>query len=107
MYGRDPVLPTDQAVSRVTDCKVESTREFVQTMADTVSAVRLELKRAASAMARSANRRRRDHDIQVDDMVWVSTANLRMPTRVSRKLAPKFVGPYRVLRSVGDSGVAF
>ncbi len=58
-------------------------------------------------MARSANRRRKDHDIRVGDLVWVSTANLRMPTRISRKLAPKFVGPYRVLRSVGDSGVAF
>lgn len=47
-------------------------------------------------MARSANRKRRVGDIAVGSLVWLSTANLRMPVSVSRKLAPKFVGPYRV-----------
>ena len=56
-------------------------------------------------MARSANRRRRDHAIGVGDMVWLSTANLRLPLRASRKLAPRFVGPFRVLAAVGP--VAF
>ena len=40
VMGRDPVLPTEQSVSRVTDYKVEYTREFVRSIDDTVSAVR-------------------------------------------------------------------
>lgn len=53
-------------------------------------------------MARSANRKRRDHDIVVGDWVWLHTANLRLPTRVSRKLAPKYVGPFQVVAAVGS-----
>ncbi len=56
-------------------------------------------------MARSANCQHRDHTIQVGDSVWVSTANLRMPARLSRKLAPKFIGPFPVVAAVGP--VAF
>ncbi len=56
-------------------------------------------------MSRSANRKRREHDIVVGDQVWLHTANIRLPTRVSRKLAPKYVGPFRVLDAVGP--VAF
>ena len=56
-------------------------------------------------MAKSANRKRREHDIHVGDRVWLSTANLRLPTRVSRKLAPRYVGPFDVVAAVGS--VAF
>jgi hypothetical protein len=56
-------------------------------------------------MAKSANRRRRDHDISVGDLVWLHTGHLRLPIKASRKLAPKYVGPFRVLAAVGP--VAF
>jgi hypothetical protein len=51
-------------------------------------------------MAKFANRRRRELQLKVGDQVWLSTAHLRMPTSVSRKLAPKFTGPYRVTELV-------
>lgn len=56
-------------------------------------------------MAKSANRKRRDHDIVVGDLVWLHTAHLKLPVKVSRKLAPKYVGPFPVVASVGP--VAF
>jgi len=48
-------------------------------------------------MSRSANRKRRDHDIVVGDRVWLHTGNLKLPVKASRKLAPKYVGPFVVL----------
>lgn len=51
-------------------------------------------------MAKYANRHRRDLELRVGDHVWLSTAHIRMPVSVSRKLAPKFTGPYRIIGQV-------
>lgn len=32
--------------------------------------------------------------------MWVSTANLRLPGQLTRKLAPKWIGPYQVVQVV-------
>ena len=51
-------------------------------------------------MAASANRRRRDHDFSVGDKAWLHTGNLQLPVKVSRKFAPRYVGPFDVVESV-------
>ncbi len=67
--------------------------------------VRSSLGVAATAMAWSANRRRREHDITVGSLVWVRTQHLALPARLTRKLAAKFIGPFQVLSQVNQ--VAF
>lgn len=59
LYGREPTLPTELAVRRVTDCKVESVVQFVSRMAEIVRDVKFTLAKTSSAMSRSANRHRR------------------------------------------------
>ena len=56
-------------------------------------------------MTRSANRRRRHVEFSVNDLVYISTANLRFPARLSRKLAPLFVGPFPIIACINP--VAF
>jgi len=47
-----------------------------------------------------ANKRRgRDPPYAVGDKVWLSTENLSMPKNRVRKLMPKFIGPFTVLRA--------
>ena len=53
-------------------------------------------------MQRYTNKHRRDISFSAGDLVYVSTANLRMPANLSRKLAPLFVGPFKVLTAVGN-----
>lgn len=105
LYGREPVLPMEAAVRNITDCKVESVADFVKRMESISKDVQEQLTRASAAMAKYANRRRRDSNISVGDKVWVSTKNLRVPAHLSRKLSCKFIGPYDVLQSIGP--VAF
>lgn len=52
-----------------------------------------------------ANKHHRTHDMDVGDQVWVSSAHLALPGGLTRKLAPKFVGPFLVQSKVND--VAF
>ena len=49
---------------------------------------------------RQANRRRRPEDkISEGDKVYLSTENLSLPKSRTRKLMPKFIGPYKVTSS--------
>ncbi len=51
-----------------------------------------------------ANKRQRDTPIiAVGDLVYLSMKNLNMPKGHTRKLCPKFVGPYKVQSAIPDS----
>ena len=38
-----------------------------------------------------------------NDMVYLSTKNMALPKGRARKLMPRFLGPYRVLKAMNDS----
>lgn len=88
----------EQAVRRLTDCKVDSVVTFVQKMQQVHSDVKQQLARASQQMATYANKHRREVDIAVGDMVWIRTSNLRLPKGLTRKLVAKFMGPYPVTK---------
>ena len=47
-----------------------------------------------------ANRlRREDPPLEVNDKVYLSTANMRLPKSRARKLAPKYIGPFKILEA--------
>ncbi|KAG8720806.1 hypothetical protein FRC09_008934 [Ceratobasidium sp. 395] len=47
-----------------------------------------------------ANKHRRAADFKVGDLVYLSSKNMRLPPRFSRKLTPKFIGPHRIVQEV-------
>ena len=55
----------------------------------------------AVTMAKHANRRHRPADVVVGGYAWLSTEHLKLAPGLSRKLAAKFVGPFRVVGAVG------
>ena len=52
-------------------------------------------------MAKHANRRRRPADVVVGGYAWLSMKHLKLAPGLSRKLAAKFLGPFRVTDAVG------
>ena len=52
-------------------------------------------------MAKHANRCRRPVDIIIGGYAWLSAEYLKLAPRLSRKLAAKFVEPFRVVAAVG------
>ena len=52
-------------------------------------------------MAKHANWHRRPANIVVGGYAWLSTEHLKLAPGLSRKLAAKFVGPFRVIAAVG------
>ena len=52
-------------------------------------------------MADYANRSRRAVDVTVGQFAWLSTTHLHLPVKLSRKLAAKWAGPFKVVQQVG------
>ena len=55
------------------------------------------LKEAAAYMADYANQSHRAIDVTVGLFAWLSTAHLRLSAKLSRKLADRWAGPFRVV----------
>lgn len=57
------------------------------------------------AMIKTANRRRRAVEYAVGDLVWLKTDHLHLPSTESRKLAPKWVGPFPIVQVIGRNAM--
>ena len=54
-------------------------------------------------MKRQADRKWLPSTLHPGDYAYLSTKNLQLPQDLSKKLAPRFIGPYEVLQAVGPS----
>ncbi|KAF8831165.1 hypothetical protein HHX47_DHR1000004 [Lentinula edodes] len=52
---------------------------------------------------RDANRRRRPSPFEEGDLAYLSTQNISFPKGYARKLVPKYIGPYKILKDFGNS----
>jgi len=41
--------------------------------------------------------------LEIEDLVYISTKNISYPKGTSRKLVPKFIGPYRIMEDFGNN----
>ena len=53
-------------------------------------------------MIKSANKRRRPISYSVGDLVWLKTDNLQLPSTLTRKLAPHWVGPFPIVQIISE-----
>ena len=52
-------------------------------------------------MTTQVNKKRLPANVDIGDVVWLSTVNLSLPPKMSRKLAARWIGPFSVLAKVG------
>jgi hypothetical protein len=78
----------------------EGINQFIENIKDILDRTHDKLVTQRVRQAAQANKRRREGQrFQAGDQVLLSTANLNMPKGRPRKLCPKYIGPYQVLKA--------
>jgi len=60
------------------------------------------LEKAQNTQKKYADKKRRPANIIVGDFALLEAKNLRLKIDASRKLLPRYIGPYRVLAAIGS-----
>ena|ERR1700683_1832176 len=79
------------------DLEYPRVRKFAQNMKDAILAAHDAILMACVKKTHLTNSHRKEAPFSIGDMVYLSTANLTLPKGCTRKLAPKFLCPYRIL----------
>lgn len=91
-YGSNPASLLDHS----TEALVPKAQEFLENMTDALQHAKTKLHEAQTRQAIQANKHRRNVTFQVGDKVRLSTTNLKLPSTMTKKLAPRYIGPFRV-----------
>ena len=81
---------------------------YTQKLQDAVKAAKESLRAAQDRQRAYANQGRLDFTLQPDEMVLLNTKNIkfkRVGNAGSKKLMPKWIGPYKVVNMVGNAAV--
>jgi len=100
-YGYNPAMP----VWRELDVNVPAAKTFAKTFTSRLTDAKACLEAAQQRTADYYNKSKRDVTFTKVQLVMLSTKNLRSLADGSRKLLPRFVGPYPVVRMVGSVAV--
>jgi hypothetical protein len=97
MYGKHPRKPIDFTDKKIVTPAAE---EYVTEIRKMIDRARKNILQAQQHQKTQADKKRRDHEFKIEDQVYLSTKNLTLPT-ASRKLSPKWVGPFKIIRQLG------
>ena len=110
MYGFKPSSPLDRVVQAFADDgvdtvkQVHATSKLLDRMATDLHAARDSIQQAQVRAAVQANKHRRDGQFSVGDLVMLSSTHVNLKG-TSRKLKPRWVGPFMVTKLVSDVSV--
>jgi hypothetical protein len=79
-----------------------SIRNFAQQKRLAIMSAHDSIIAARVKQTRNANRKRQAAPFQEKDLVYLSSKNITFPKGLARKLIPKFIGPYRILKDFGN-----
>ena len=99
-YGYKPVMPI-QLLKGDESTKIESVASFVQRVTSDWNLARENLQRSVGSQQKYYDQKHRDVHYTVGDLVLLSKRNLKMkgtPTKLQRS----FVGPFRIIETIGQ-----
>ena len=81
--------------------ELPAVKAFVKNIHEAIHKAKLNLKAARDRQKTYADQHRRELTFTVGDQVLLRTKNLKLKTTGSRKLLPKWIGPFQVIGKVG------
>ncbi|KAJ8507317.1 hypothetical protein ONZ45_g10305 [Pleurotus djamor] len=99
-YGR---LPRSMIWTNPTPTEFPAVRVFAQKIKHAIMAAHDAVLSSRIKHVRDANKHRREAPFVKDDLVYLSTENIKFPKGLARKFLPKFIGPYKILTDFGNN----
>ncbi|GBG74002.1 hypothetical protein CBR_g17712 [Chara braunii] len=100
--GRKGRIFADLLLPRPADIDAACSPASVRKYRELLAQARANMQKAQVRMQQQANRRRVPCPIRAGDLVWVSAEEFALEQDVSRKLLPKWFGPWPVTSVAGD-----
>jgi len=106
-YGFHPTLPQIFAIapSSAKRARVPAASDLLEIIQKSIASAKVSLEKAQQRQKRYADEHRREVTFAIGDRVLLSTKNLPMRKGYSKKLLPRFIGPFTVTRVINDVSV--
>jgi hypothetical protein len=99
-YGQHPIAP-GSLVQLERYYKVPAAKSFTARMHEALQSAKASLRLAADRYKSNADRHRRDVTLEVGQSVLLNAKNIHLRHQGTRKLLPRWLGPFKVLERVG------
>lgn len=98
-YGQHPLTPLNRGISR---CHVPAAKDFAQSMSSILQEAKKHLLAAQNRQKSYADTKRRELSFDVGTQVLLSTSNIKLKISGANKLLPRWIGPFRIMKRVGN-----
>jgi hypothetical protein len=99
-YGQHPSFPISAVTINTEDGKNAAAEELLQQLNEDLVAAERNVNRAQSAQQKQANKHRSEKEYELGQSVWLSTADLRLKSKITPKLSGRWVGPFAIKRKL-------
>jgi Chromo (CHRromatin Organisation MOdifier) domain len=98
-YGQHPFTPITLAINN----RVPQAYKYAQNLQDRIKHAKACLQAAQDRQKAYADRHRREVTFKVGDQVLLSTRNIKLKNPGTKKLMPKYIGPFPITKLIGKS----
>jgi hypothetical protein len=98
-FGQQPRTPLNQSGDR--EVRVPQASNFAKTLEENLAIAKASLLAARSRQKLFADEKRTEVELAVGQKVLLSKINFKIAHPGTRKLLPKWVGPFRVIKRIG------
>ena len=86
---------------RISGSQVPAAKDFALAMSNVISEAKKHLLAAQQRQKSYADTKRRDVSYEVGSEVLLSTSNIKLKTPGARKLLPRWIGPFEIVKRIG------
>ena len=102
LFNRELTLPLDLAMTNLSNCTVQAISNFISFQKQSFSNFHKALAKTNESIACSADKHHHNIQFYSGDLIYIDTAHFSLAPGLSRKLAPKWVGPFPIQQVISS-----